>query len=147
MQLNNTGRLFLLFIFIAACSAPNEKNEKEQHLMAIRGSDTIEIKLLRYDETFYGKYELNGPGERFIEGEIEGEVQNDTLLGSLLYTPYGWRNTKRRAFALKYIDGVYLQGKGQEMIYMNIPYFLRHTLDFSDENLIFQVKNASDNAR
>ncbi|MGO1671737.1 MAG: hypothetical protein ACTHYC_13010 [Sphingobacterium sp.] len=142
MLLNNTVRLFLLFVIFSGCTAPKTRNATEQHLMAINGRDTIAIELLLYTETFYGKYELNGPGDHFIVGEIEGEIQSDTLLGSLLYRPHGWSNKKRRAFALKYKDGVYIQGKGQEMIYMNIPYFVPHTLEFTDQSNVFQVKEA-----
>ena len=89
MLLNNTVRLFLLFVIFSGCTAPKTRNATEQHLMAINGRDTIAIELLLYTETFYGKYELNGPGDHFIVGEIEGEIQSDTLLGSFFIDPMG----------------------------------------------------------
>jgi len=132
--------LVLLFSFIlAGCVDRQNQFSKYENLIAIKGRDTTNIALLISGEQFFGNYEVHGRGGYFIQGQISGDVKGDTLLGSLYYTPYKWKDKKRKAFALLKKDTVYIQGHGSEYIYMNIPHYKRETVSFN--GLVYKLGN------
>jgi len=141
----NTGLSLIIFfsilsiVFLQSCSDLNQQDLIEKKLVSYQGRDTVTIDLILHEKRFVGKYKVNGPGDYLITGEVEGEIKADTLLGSLYYTPFGWRDKKRKAFALLAKNDQYFSGKGTELIYMGIPYFVPTTLSFGPDKGVYQV--------
>lgn len=135
------GSIFIAFSvgFLPSCSESKQKDLIEKKLISYQGRDTVTIDLMLHQKRFVGKYTVNGPGDYLVTGEVEGEIKADTLLGSLYYTPFGWRDKKRKAFALLAKNDQYLSGKGTELIYMGIPYFVPNTVTFGPEKGVYQV--------
>ncbi|MBV2228105.1 MAG: hypothetical protein KUL85_14700 [Sphingobacterium mizutaii] len=135
------GSIFIAFSvgFLPSCSESKQKDLIEKKLISYQGRDTVTIDLMLHQKRFVGKYTVNGPGDYLVTGEVEGEIKADTLLGSLYYTPFGWRDKKRKAFALLAKNDQYLSGKGTELIYMGIPYFVPNTVRFGPEKGVYQV--------
>ncbi|WP_185213572.1 hypothetical protein [Sphingobacterium mizutaii] len=135
------GPIFIAFSvgFLPSCSESKQKDLIEKKLISYQGRDTVTIDLMLHQKRFVGKYTVNGPGDYLVTGEVEGEIKADTLLGSLYYTPFGWRDKKRKAFALLAKNDQYLSGKGTELIYMGIPYFVPNTVSFGPEKGVYQV--------
>ncbi|WP_254528235.1 MULTISPECIES: hypothetical protein [unclassified Sphingobacterium] len=135
------GSIFIAFSvgFLQGCSESKQKDLIEKKLISYQGRDTVTIDLMLHQKRFVGKYTVNGPGDYLVTGEVEGEIKADTLLGSLYYTPFGWRDKKRKAFALLAKNDQYLSGKGTELIYMGIPYFVPNTVTFGPEKGVYQV--------
>lgn len=119
----------------------NPEKEETINLLSYVKRDTISVELSLYTESFYGKYYLKGPGDYIVEGEIIGEVKGDTLVGTIYYAPYKWKEKKRRPFALIQRDGKYIQGKGLELYYMGIPYFSMNSITFAADNITYSVIN------
>lgn len=113
-----------------SCNGKEEQPVREEQLRAFTARDTIDLELIRFKSTFYGKYTLRGPGLYRIDGEVQGDIRADTLIGNIYYTPYKWRDKKRRAFSLLEVGDRYLIGKGSETIYMGIPHFIEKTLSY-----------------
>ncbi|WP_313258963.1 hypothetical protein [Sphingobacterium sp.] len=135
------GSIFIAFSvgFLPSCSESKQKDLIEKKLISYQGRDTVTIDLMLHQKRFVGKYTVTGPGDYLVTGEVEGEIKADTLLGSLYYTPFGWRDKKRKAFALLAKNDQYLSGKGTELIYMGIPYFVPNTVSFGPEKGVYQV--------
>lgn len=135
------GSIFFAFSvrFLQSCSESKQKGLIEKKLISYQGRDTVTIDLMLHQKRFVGKYTVTGPGDYLVTGEVEGEIKADTLLGSLYYTPFGWRDKKRKAFALLAKNDQYLSGKGTELIYMGIPYFVPNTVSFGPEKGVYQV--------
>lgn len=131
--------LFVATAFLQSCTESIKGELIEKKLVSYQGRDTVTIDLMLHKKRFVGQYKVTGPGDYVVLGEVEGEIKADTLLGSLIYTPFGWRDKKRKAFALLATENQYISGKGSELIYMGIPYFVANTLTFGPEKGIYQV--------
>ncbi|MBP3942991.1 hypothetical protein J5U18_05325 [Sphingobacteriaceae bacterium WQ 2009] len=134
--------LFVALFFLLLCSSCKESfKEKGTHstLISYRNRDTVLIDLVKFENSFFGNYKLSGPGNYSVIGDVEGKINADTLIGTIYYTPYGWKDKKRRAFVLLMKDGKYFQGKGSEMIYMGIPYFVPETVSFDSVVNVFSA--------
>jgi len=128
----NIRILVLLLSFFMVCCHGNQSHVIEtKEFLSINGRDTTSVGLHISEKQFFGRYRVSRPGGYLVEGEISGEVEGDSLLGSLYYTPFKWKDKKRKAFALLKSGDDYIQGTGSEYIYMNIPYFKKETLSFN----------------
>lgn len=127
----NKSVLFLFVSLVTIGCHQSERSQQREKYVYNNGRDTISVVLYLTDNAFQGSYKKCGPGGFKMTGDISGEVQGDTLLGSLYYTPYKGRDKRRRAVALLKQNSDYILGNGNSSIYMGIPYFEIESLTFN----------------
>jgi len=125
--------VLILITLSLSCSHIPATDKSYRTYIAYAGRDTVMLHLSLVKKDFYGQYKVKGPGRYLVTGDINGIVYGDTLLGSLSYTPFGWKNKKRKAFALLKDGNTYQRGSGSETVYMGIPSFQKNTLTFGKE--------------
>ena len=130
--------MLMVAMFVSSCF---DAGKIEKKLISYQGSDTVSITLVQYRDRkdFYGSYHVAGPGNYLVTGNIQGEIKADTLIGTVYYTPFGWRDKKRRAFALLAKGDTYYRGEGIEMVYMGIPHYVPESIRFDRVNQVFHV--------
>ena len=130
--------LLIVVFFVFGCT---DAGKIERTLVSYQGNDTVSITLIQYRDKkdFYGTYHVAGPGNYVVTGSVQGEIKADTLIGTIYYTPFGWRDKKRRAFAMLASGNTYYQGDGIEMVYMGIPHFVPESLSFDRAKRVFHV--------
>ncbi len=128
---------FFMLLLILGCGENQHKRQSETFVFN-DGRDTISVILHAVGQTFQGSYTEHRPGGVLVTGEISGNVYQDTLQGSLYYTPYKGREKRRKAFALLKNKDHCILGKGASYIYMGIPYFKSETLTFNGHILTKQ---------
>lgn len=131
--------LILLF-FLNGCTDKQEVQNNEKQYIFIDGRDTTRIRITTYPTRFHGEMTSTRPGGFFVFGEVQGNAKGDTLVGDYHYRPYKWREKKRVPFAILLKDGKYLEGKGKQLIYMGIPYYVEGTISFDDPERVFVPK-------
>ncbi|WP_312136286.1 hypothetical protein [Sphingobacterium sp.] len=131
--------LYISFVFLSltGCVDKHGRQNKEKRYISIDDRDTTRIRITTYPTRFHGEMTNTRPGGFFVSGEIQGNVKGDTLVGDYNYKPYKWREKKRVPFAILMKDGKYLEGKGKQLIYMGIPYYVEGTISFDDPARIF----------
>ena len=132
--------IFFSFLFVA-CSEQSEKQLTETKLLSIQNRDTLNIKIIenKSEKRFFGSYKLNKPGDEIVIGDIQGNIKGDSLIGDLYYTPFGWKDKKRKPFALLKQKNGYLLGHGTEQVYMGIPYYIPGTIRFDSTSMVLKT--------
>lgn len=115
---------------LAACNSRTSTAENLNCWVSVRGKDSIVLQLFPYENELYGTYALYRKGELQVQGTVEGKPSGDTLKGTLRYTPRGWKDSKRRAFVLLQRPPYLIEGFGNELTYMGIPFFEHSTISY-----------------
>lgn len=125
---------FLTSIFAMSC-----KTEKPEETYFYKAHDQENVALLSLtigEKHFFGHYEVSYKGSRKDFGEVNGNVQGDTLKGRFSYRSYGGSD-KIVPFVLLRKGEILKLGSGSVSSYLNIPYFLPETLTFKDTDFQF----------
>lgn len=127
--------LLLLTSLLFACGAKPVQSSK---YVALNNRDTAHLELTFYKDNFHGKLNILRAGNVVDSGTVEGNIHQDTLLGSFYYKPYGAKFKKRRAFVLLNKQDSLIQGSGSELVYMGIPYYIPTSITFDSIGYVFK---------
>lgn len=131
-------RYYTFFVLILiGCNSTIEENEK--HYIHIDGSDTSRLRLVRYENRFYGEYVYTKGGVAPVIGKINGDIKGDTLIGDNLYTPYRWKEKKRVPIVLLKDGDNYREGNGQMLELMGILTYIENTIQFDNPKKFYKL--------
>lgn len=129
--------IFLLLLCIG-CNSDKSSNQREEYYIHVDGRDTSRLRLVRYENRFFGKYTHTKGGVAPVVGEINGDIKGDTLIGDNHYTPYRWKEKKRAPIVLLKKGNTYIEGDGQKIEFMGVISFIEWTLKFDPPKRIYK---------
>jgi len=106
--------------------------------MHVDGRDTSKLRLVLYENSFYGKYTHTKGGIAPVVGEINGDIKGDTLIGDNLYTPYRWKEKKRVPIVLLKKGNTYVEGDGKKVEFMGVITFIEWTIKFDPPKRVYK---------
>lgn len=130
--------IFVVLLLIG-CNSDKDQNQSEEYYMYVEGRDTTKLRLVRYENRFYGKYTHTKGGIAPVVGEINGDIKGDTLIGDNHYRPYRWKEKKRVPIVLLKKGNTYLEGNGQMIDLMGILTYLEWTIQFDSPKRIYKL--------
>ncbi|MFZ4261971.1 hypothetical protein ACFRAE_08010 [Sphingobacterium sp. HJSM2_6] len=133
--------IFISSLFIFSCTNPESVILSEKDYISIVDRDTSLLHLTLYKNNFYGHLTIKQPGDVIIKGEINGKIQQDTLIGDYLYTPYKWKYQKRRPIVLLNQKGTFVEGSGIISILLGVPHYMPGSISYDPpKNVFTEVK-------
>ncbi len=122
--------LALLVFAFFSCKRSDALNENQHEYIHVDGRDTARLRLIIYENRFFGELTRRKGTGGIVEGVINGDIKGDTLIGDYHYLPYKAREKKRVPIALLKVGDHYVEGKGQQLEIFGILTYLEHTLKF-----------------
>ena len=120
-------------------------SQNEEYYMHVDGRDTSKLRLVRYENRFYGKYKHIKGAVAQVAGEINGDIKGDTLIGDNHYTPYRWKEKKRTPIVLLKKGNTYIEGNGKMIEFMGVLTYIGWTIKFdSPERVYTEVERFED---
>ncbi|MCA5005838.1 hypothetical protein [Sphingobacterium bovistauri] len=129
---------FFLLLLIVGCNSEKKSNQIEEYYMHVDGRDTARLRLVSFENRFYGKYTHTKGGVTPVVGEINGDIKGDTLIGDNHYRPYRWKEKKRAPIVLLKKGNTYLEGYGKMIEFMGVLTYIEWTIKFNKPKRIFK---------
>ena len=139
VDLNMIRFSIFLLILLAACNSDKDQNQNEKYYMHVDGRDTSKLRLVRYENRFYGKYTHTHGGVAPVVGEINGDIKGDTLIGDNHYRPYRWKEKKRVPIVLLKKGNTYIEGTGEMIDLMGVLTYYEWTIKFDPPKRIYKA--------
>ena len=137
--MRHTLIIFVIYHLIS-CNSSAEKQQKATEYIAVYKSDTAYLSIQMTKNKFYGTLKILNRGTSHDYGMIEGDIHNDSLIGTYYYQPYRAKDKKRKAFALLKTSEGFIEGNGLQKVYMGIPSYIPESLSFNNAKFIFIKK-------
>lgn len=132
-------RFYIFFsLILIGCNSSNKANQNEKHYIHIDGSDTSRLRLISYENRFYGEIVNTKGGVAPVTGQINGDIKGDTLIGDNHYKPYRWKEKKRVPIVLLKQENNYLEGNGQMIEVMGILTYVESSIKFDNPKKIYK---------
>lgn len=135
--------LMLSILCLTGCEEKRQAGEM-QHYVAYNNRDSARLELTLFESRFHGELRFYRPGNEIDSGEVQGNIQKDTLIGDYYYTPFGWGQKKRRPVVLLKKGTQYMLGTGTEQVYMGIPHYIPSTISFQQVKFVFKKIHTSE---
>lgn len=132
---------FILSVGLLSSCEEHKQDTQSLTYIAYNKRDSARLDLHLFESRFHGKLWFYRPGGEVDSGNIQGNIQKDTLLGDYYYTPFGWGQKKRRPLILLKKGSQYILGTGTEQVYMGIPHYIPSTVNFEEAKFIFDKVN------
>lgn len=129
---------FFSILLLSSCAS---SHKTEQSYIHIDGRDTSRLRLVRYEDTFYGELIHTKGGVAPVIGKINGDINGDILLGDNHYKPYRWKENKRVPIVLMKQGDNYIEGSGKMIELMGILTYINETISFDNPKRIYKPVN------
>ena len=132
-------RFFIFVVLILlGCNSDKDQNQTEEYYMHVKGTDTSRLRLVRFENKFYGKYTHTHGGVAPVVGEINGDIKGDTLIGDNHYRPYRWKEKKRLPIVLLRKGDTYVEGSGEMIDFMGVLSYHEWTIKFDPPKRVYK---------
>lgn len=129
------------FLLLILLSCDNQADKNEKFYIHIDGRDTARLRLVTFENRFYGEWTHSKGGVAPVVGEINGDIVGDTLIGDNHYRPYRWREKKRVPIALLKQGDNYIEGDGQRIEFMGVSTYIEQTISFDKPKKTYKPVN------
>jgi hypothetical protein len=138
----NTGIINIILITtlctLTGCS--NRQADLRKHYRAINGENTALLSITESESKFYGEYEIQYGLTGKDSGTVRGIKAGDTLRGVYHYRSFGGGKVTKPFILLRKGNTLKL-GSGAETNYLNTPFYVPESVEFSDSNFLFTPLN------
>lgn len=138
----NTGitNIILIATLCTLTGCSNRQADLHKHYRAINGENTALLSITESESKFYGEYEIQYGLTGKDSGTVRGIKAGDTLRGVYHYRSFGGGKVTKPFILLRKGNTLKL-GSGAETNYLNTPFYVPESVEFSDSNFLFTPLN------
>lgn len=131
-------RCVFLFLILFGLWSCNKASKSEKNYIYVEGTDTSRLRLLLYDNRFFGDLVHTKAGSSATIGKINGDIEGDLLIGDNLYKPFRWKENKRVPIVLLRQGDNYIEGTGMMIEVMGILTYNPTSINFENPKRIYR---------
>lgn len=138
----NTGitNIILISTLCTLTGCSNQQADLRKHYRAINGENTALLSITESESKFYGEFEIQYGLTGKDSGTVRGIKAGDTLRGVYYYRSFGGGKVTKPFILLRKGNTLKL-GSGAETNYLNTPFYVPESVEFSDSNFLFTPLN------